>query len=458
MDAPELAFDTIGNATLILYDRAPILATDPWFTGSAYFGSWGLSHEVPDEQRQAIQQARYIWVSHGHPDHLNWDSLPLLRDRHFLIPDHYGRRILDGLRAQGYKASLIEDRRWVPLTDCIKVMSLSDVLQDAILLVDIGGRLVINLNDANDSGWGRFVARIAASYEISFLLMLSGFGDADMINFFDEAGQRILPEAAARRPIGAHIQNMLEKYNARYSIPFSSMHRYVRVDSAWANDYVAHLADHAVGFEGAPERILPAFIRYDCTRDTWKELRPREHGVESLDPARFGDDWSELLEAKEKAQLTRYFRSFEHLARYLDFVTLRVGGQDHVVELAPRKYHRGITFEAPRSSLMTAVDQEIFDDLLIGNFMKTTLHGSWEKGGLASDFTPYVAKYGDNGRARTREELEVYLRDYRRRANLEWLLHHGLEYGRACARHWLPRDRVFFPAARRVFRALRHRV
>src|SRR4051794_31492460 len=38
--APELGFDTIGNATLIAYDGGPVLATDPWLDGPAYFGSW----------------------------------------------------------------------------------------------------------------------------------------------------------------------------------------------------------------------------------------------------------------------------------------------------------------------------------------------------------------------------------------------------------------------------------
>ena len=44
----DVGLDTVGNATLICYDRGvPILVTDPWIVGSAYFGSWGLSHEVP---------------------------------------------------------------------------------------------------------------------------------------------------------------------------------------------------------------------------------------------------------------------------------------------------------------------------------------------------------------------------------------------------------------------------
>src|ERR1700716_3562690 len=44
----ELGFETIGNATVVVHDDGvPVLATDPWVRGSAYFGSWGLSHAVP---------------------------------------------------------------------------------------------------------------------------------------------------------------------------------------------------------------------------------------------------------------------------------------------------------------------------------------------------------------------------------------------------------------------------
>ena len=52
----DLGFETIGNATLVVHDREPVLVTDPWVEGSAYFGSWGLSHTVPPEQLAAIDQ------------------------------------------------------------------------------------------------------------------------------------------------------------------------------------------------------------------------------------------------------------------------------------------------------------------------------------------------------------------------------------------------------------------
>jgi len=48
---------------------------------------------------------------------------------------------------------------------------------------------------------------------------------------------------------------------------------------------------------------------------------------------------------------------------------------------------------------MTAVHYQIFDDLLIGNFMKVTLHGDWGPGRLYPDFRSAKQAYWS---ARTR--------------------------------------------------------
>jgi hypothetical protein len=125
--------------------------------------------------------------------------------------------------------------------------------------------------------------------------------------------------------------------------------------------------------------------------------------------------------------VARYFRSIEHLEGCLEYVTVRVGGRDTVVPLGDRTRGRGVTFEVPRASLLKAIELRIFDDLLIGNFMRTTLHGSWPAAKLARDVTPYVAKYADNGGARTREELDLYFEEYRRRLGPARYLRHLIE-------------------------------
>ena len=70
---------------------------------------------------------------------------------------------------------------------------------------------------------------------------------------------------------------------------------------------------------------------------------------------------------------------------------------------------------------MSTVEWEIFDDLLIGNFMKTTLSGPWPTGSLRPDFTARIAKYADNGRAFSAEEVEEYRHLYQRRAPVDQL-------------------------------------
>jgi L-ascorbate metabolism protein UlaG (beta-lactamase superfamily) len=102
----ELGFETIGNATLICHDCRPVLVTDPWIKGSAYFGSWALSHQIPDEQMHSIEECEFVWISHGHPDHLSAESLKVLNKKKILLPDHMGGLIFRYLKEEGYDVSI----------------------------------------------------------------------------------------------------------------------------------------------------------------------------------------------------------------------------------------------------------------------------------------------------------------------------------------------------------------
>jgi hypothetical protein len=342
----------------------------------------------------------------------------------------------------------------------VRVMCLPDYNQDAVLLVRIGDALLVNANDSEGPGWRQLIARAIRQHKRSFLLRLTGYGDADMINFFDEQGNRLPSSALQRKRAGAQVgpavAKLAESFGVNYFVPFSSMHRYQREDSAWANECATSVDDHAKGFESKRCRILPAFIRYDVLADRAEPIRPKALPAQSLAVKEFGDDWSEPLERADLDLAGRYFRSIEHLAGFLDYVNLRVGGRDHAIPIAARKFGRGVTFEAPRGSLVTALRYEIFDDLLIGNFMKTTLHGRWPQSRLYPDFTPYVAKYGDNGRARTAEEVRAYFAEYRRRSGAFAFLRHRFAVKAAdVVRSSLRVDSAAYRLARRTYWRLR---
>ncbi len=415
----DLGFETIGNATLICHDGGPVLATDPWLAGDAYFGSWGLGHEVPAEQWASVKACKNLWISHGHPDHLSIATLEQLRDKVILLPDHIGGRIRRDLESMGFSTRVLPDGIWVELAPRLKVCWLSDYNQDAILLVDLGGRLLVDANDASDRGVGDFLQKTIARYRQSWLLCLTGYGDADMIHFFDEAGARVLPDAAMKVALGPGIAGLLQHYGIKGFIPFSSMHRYQRADSIWANEFTTEIDEHRRDFpQGQGIEILPAFVRMDLAREALTELHPRELPEVVHPPEKFGDSWADPLSAEDAAKLRDYFAPIEHLRTFLGAVTFRVGGRDSTIDIAPHEQRRAITFELPRASLLAAIGYEVFDDLLIGNFVKTTLVGDWHArnaAGLYPDFTPFVGKYADNGHAKSAAELAAYFGEYQRR-------------------------------------------
>jgi hypothetical protein len=421
MSMMELGFETIANALMICHDRVPILVTDPWVTRSAYFGSWGMSHQIPPEQMESILSSKYTWISHGHPDHLSPASLDLMRSTKILLPDHYGGRIREGLVERGFDVTVLKDRRWYPLSDRIRILTIADYNQDAILLVDIDGTLLINLNDATDFGWGEFVKKTIRKYQDTFLLLQTrGTGDPDMINCWTEDGVFIEPRAAKRKTGGQLLSRSARQWQTKYCVPFSTMHVYQRADSVWANKYdFIRVSEYPIGWNAKTE-LLPAFIRYDVPKASFEKIDPPENTLHPVDPKEFGDDWGESLDNSDKQKITQYFKAIQHLEEFLDFVRVRIGGQEHVVSLGKRHFDRGLTFETPRHSFMKAIEWEVFDDLLNGNFMKTTVHGSTPRLLSQPDFVPYVAKYADNGQAKTREEVEAYFRNYMQRAPMAY--------------------------------------
>ena len=441
-------FETIGNAIVIAYDDGPVLTTDPWIDGDAYFGSWGHDYTIPSAQLQAIRDAKYHWFSHGHPDHLNIHSLPLLTKGQFLVSDHYGSRIQRDLAAAGYAVRVLPDRQWVELSKGVKVYSVANQNQDSMLLIDVNGRLVINLNNSGDYGESFRVRRIAKNFKEVYMLQLHGWGGADMLNLFDPAGRRLTATEEKRRPIAPRSQRSAMTMGANRVIPFSSFQRYQREDSAWANDLVPQIADYrSDAFAKGPE-ILPAFVRVDCETDQITPIDPPRAPPVIRKPEDFGDSWSDPLTADDKTKLRRYFTARETLFDHFGFIEISAGGSSVTVDLNRDKRNVGIGFECPRQSLMTSIEHELFDDLLIGNFMRTTLHNVE---GLYPHFTPYVAKYADNGGAKSKQEVEAYFGHYYMRDPIAHTLKRFSTASETVVRRTLPEDSKMFRAAKRLY-------
>lgn len=434
-----LTFETLGNATIqFAVDGEPILATDPWLVGTCYFGSWALDHALTPQQIANVQKSPFIWISHGHPDHLHHESLKLIpKDKTILLPDHYDHDIADFLTDQGFSVEILGYRTWRRIHPQIEVMCLDNENQDAILIVRFGDALVLNINDSPWFGENVFLRNLVRKHpnDRVYLLQLCSI-DADMRNFVDEHGRRTIG-APDELKLGAiwEVARGAEALGAKYFCCSSSQHIYVRADSVWANPYRITFEDVQQNWSRPAVTLVPPFVTMDVATGRYAENHPSHTSDESQITARTGeDDWSEQLSSIEWQQVEAFFKRFRLLRRYIDFIAVTVGGETRRFSTNPwsradTPNPSGITFVVPRRSLLDVVTYGYFDDLLIGNFMRTQLQGT---AALYPFVTPIIAKLGGNAKVfDTRQHARFLWRYFRRNpwVFLRWRFERTIKFG-----------------------------
>ena len=445
---------TIGNATIIGYDDKPIISTDPWIGDEdpAYFGSWVCSHEIPERYKKDILNSEYIWMSHGHPDHINPYSLKRLKGKKILLPDHYGSRIYKDLIKLEYDVEILKEKKWYQLSKNIRIQCLNNWIQDSILLVEVNKRIFVNLNDAGVKYYSRYLRKILKNYEHSYLLSLSGSGDTDMINFFDENGNPI--KHKIRNPnVGEQLSDMSNLIGTKNIIPFSSFHQFQREDSIWATEYSTPNESYSKGIKENHNYIEP-FVLLNCETGKYEKINPKKLIVIPKKPELFGDNWSDELTKEEFEEVKKYFLSKERLGKILGFIRIKVGGKESTVKFK-NKLKTGITFELPRNSLLISIRYRIFDDLLIGNFMKTTLHNIPNLN--YKNLKYVIANWSDNGNANTEEELDNYIKSYKIRAGKDFLYYTFLDQSKNLFLRFITKktNSSIYKISKKIYNALR---
>jgi len=125
------------------------------------------------------------------------------------------------------------------------------------------------------------------------------------------------------------------------------------------------------------------------------------------------------LVAYDKKIIEDYFGKFLSFNDKVEFISFTVGGKEFNLKFSGPK-NVGISFEVPKHSLITACKYRVFDDLLIGNFMKTKLHNLRHLYEPKANFAFEIAKYADNGMAYSKQDLIKYNKFYAKKMGAEY--------------------------------------
>ena len=423
------SFETLGNASIqIRADGRPLLITDPWLKGTCYFGSWALDHPLDEQQIESALSSEFVWISHGHPDHLHPESLEMFRKgQKVFLADHYEPEIAGMLKDMGFDVTIMDYRKWYSIGPDIRILTVDNENQDSILAIEAGDCLLLNLNDSPLCGEDAFFKKLISKYDRDkvYIFILCAI-DADMKNIVDSEGDRITPPPhVLKKGMIWHTARLVEKLGGGHFVASSSQHVYVRQDALWANDYRITWADVKEHWSRPNIDILEPFVTVDLSTGAVTRNHPSQKSDYSqITDGNGEDDWDEKLTAEDWDAVRSFFLKYETLADVVDFVDVSVGGERQRIAINPSRLasvpadkQRGVHFLVPANSLRETIKWGYFDDLLIGNFMKTELINM----GLYPEFTPRIAKYGGNAKVLTRADLAKFRRRYFRRNPFAYL-------------------------------------
>lgn len=264
----------IGHASLLVETGGIRILSDPWWRGPCFGAQW-WTYPLPhlDPIAQSID---FIYVSHGHHDHLHPGTLRSLgRQATCLVSRNIG--IAPTLTELGFPVIALGDddvREIAPGVTCRIIETHAD---DTLCVIDDGKRVLVNLNDALHAAplavQDAFIERLRSLYpRIDYLFC--GYGVASHFpNCYVIPGKDPARTAARRQ---AHFNRMWTRLAAglapAHAFPFAADVAFLEDDLIWANEPTHNSERPVAVFRAAhPDAatrvydIAPGFVIEDDT-------------------------------------------------------------------------------------------------------------------------------------------------------------------------------------------------
>lgn len=275
---------TLGHATLLLFeDGNPLIATDPWLLGSAYWRSWWLEKYPTEQELADVKRARHIYITHSHPDHFHYPTLRHLGKPSTLHPHFPKYEVIDFLSSEGYPVSELDPWRWHEITERVKIASIPSPIDDSILIINAPTAYIVNVNDAVPLQNLLRLIRSEMLTEKKPVLMLKSYSPASIASAIYREGKRT--QMKTKRDYAETAQRLAASLGATHFIPFASQAFFNRADSKWANEYKVTYEDVRTYWTMETVTLCEPFVDIDL--DTMSISSDYPNVNRSLDPIKF---------------------------------------------------------------------------------------------------------------------------------------------------------------------------
>lgn len=263
----------IGHAAILIETKGVSILSDPWWMGPCFGVQWWVH---PDPWLEPIEAAPpdFIYVSHGHSDHLHNGTLQRLpKSAKVLVSDaiDIGPAIAD----LGFEVVALSPHRVQEIASGVKVEITPTYSDDTLMVVDDGEEVCFNLNDAVHATpleiQDRIIDDLTRRYGRADYVFC-GYGTASHFpNCYIIPGKDKLKTAGRRQSHFNHVwSSIMQKLEPRFGFPFAADVIFFEDELFWSNEPVHNLERPTDVFAAAnPESptvvcdIAPGFVIQD---------------------------------------------------------------------------------------------------------------------------------------------------------------------------------------------------
>ena len=233
----------INHACFQILGRDYSVLVDPWFTGKVFNDSWSLLRETAIGDLD-LSKLRYIFISHEHPDHLNWNTLKQIRESSnnpidIITPTRRNNNVKEALTKLGYTCYYTPEREINQIAPDFCFFFIKKE-RDSSIVFKIGEKVIFNMNDCEFtlSDLRDIKDWLDENHiKIDFL-----FNQFSLAGYYGDENQRQKLDQAMK----SHIDSMMlaqKILNPKVTIPFASYITFCREQNSYLNDYIVDLVD-----------------------------------------------------------------------------------------------------------------------------------------------------------------------------------------------------------------------
>jgi L-ascorbate metabolism protein UlaG (beta-lactamase superfamily) len=231
----------VGHASILVDVGGVTILSDPWWRGPCFGAQW-WTYPAPVLDVVIDKKIDFIYVSHGHHDHLHPGTLQTLsRDAKVLIARGSGLAL--SIRAMGFTVIELGDEEFSLDAEGATCRIMPTHSGDTLMAISDGHEVCININDALHSTskaiQSAFVNKLKTLYPL-IDYVFCGYGTASHFpNCYVIPGKNREATAAHRQ----HYFNrqwamLIEQLQPRFGFPFAADVVFLEDDLFWLNEPV----------------------------------------------------------------------------------------------------------------------------------------------------------------------------------------------------------------------------